>query len=369
MTVMKNWMKYTIGAFALVALTACGSEGGSKFSEVTFTTEVATRAVAPNVVSEFASGDRMNIYKTEKAQISLDVTTAHQAVYGGGDWKGSPAITLNGGETAYFFAAYPYQSGADNPLEIPVDVTDQVDVLYSGAGVSVSESSPSGLLTMHHAMSIIAFNIQSYIGGKLQSIEFDSEHFPLAGTMRITSGRITATEMGPYTYTCAKALTPTGWTTDHPGVFAIPYSVGSAGLPLHFTIDGKRFDIDLPKTTFAMAKKYIYTLIYTDAGLLLKDEKPVTIDLNAGSEAPAEEPYSHVKVVVNYDTMTAPAVTGTNVYGYIFWGDDSRQDYVSEQQHSYPGMGPYTMMMDLWNAETFSMTGLKGVSEIDLSKF
>ena len=32
-------------------------------------------------------------------------------------------------------------------------------------------------------------------------------------------------------------------------------------------------------------------------------------------------------------------------------------------------MGPYTIMMDLWNAETVTMTGIRGVSEIDLSKF
>lgn len=367
---MKNCMKYTMGALALLSLTACGgSEGGSKFSEVTFTTEIQTRATAANVLTDFASGDRMNIYKTEKAQISLDVTTAHQASFSGGVWKGSPAITLNGGETAYFFAAYPYQAAAENPLEIPVKVADQKDVLYSGAGVSVSESSPSGSFKMSHAMAVLAFNIQSYVGGKLQAIELDSEHFPLEGTMRITSGRITATTTGPYTHTCDATLTPQGWTTNHPSVFVIPYTVGSAGLPIHFTIDGKNYDIDLPKTSYAMAKKYVYTLILTDAGLTLKSETPTVIDLSAVMETPAEERYSHVKVVVGYDMVQVPVVTGQNTYGFVYWGDDSRSDYAADLTHSYSTMGPYTIMMDMWNAETVTMTGIRGVSEIDLSKF
>lgn len=369
-TIMKKYMKYTLGALALMTLTACGGGGGGeKFSEVTFTTEIQTRAVAPNVLSDFTSGDRMNIYKSEKAQISLDMTTTHQASYSAGVWKGSPAITLDGGETAYFFAAYPYQADADNPLEIPVKVADQVDVLYSGGGVSVSDTDPTGSLSMRHAMAIIAFNIQSYIGGKLEKIELDSEQFPLEGTMRITSGRITATTMGPYTHTCSAALNPKGWTTDHPSVLVIPYTTGSAGLPLHFTIDGKNFDIDLPKSTFSMANKYVYTLIYTEAGLALKSETPEVIDLNAGSEAPAEEAYSHLKVVVNGGTLNVPVLGGTGAYGFVSWGDESRDEYASDLLHSYPGSGPYTLMLDAWNAETVTMMGIKGVTEIDLSKF
>ena len=370
MTMMKKYMKYTLGALALIALTACGgSEGGSKFTEVTFTTEVLSRAVAPTVLSDFKAGDRMNIYKTDKAQISLDMTTTHQASYNGSNWTGVPAITMQGGETAYFFAAYPYQTAAENPLEIPVKTADQADVLYSGGGVAVSESNPSGRFSMRHAMAILAFNIQSYIGGKLQSIEFDSEQFPLEGTMRITSGRITTTVEGPYTHTCNASLTPQGWTTDHPSVLIIPYTVGSAGLPLHFTIDGKSFDIDLPKTTFSMAKKYIYTLIYTDAGLTLKSEKPETIDLNAEANAPTQEIYNHLKVIVKGGTLNVPVVTGASPYGFVFWGDESQEEYAAELVHTYPGTGSYTMMLDVWNAETVTMTGIKGVTEIDLSKF
>lgn len=367
---MKKYMQYAIGALALISMTACGGgDGGSKFSEVTFTTEIQTRAVAPNVLNDFASGDQMNIYKSEKAQISLDWTTAHQAMYGGGEWKGSPAITMTGGEEAYFFAAYPYVAGATNPNEIPVKTADQIDVLYSGGGVLVTESNPSGRFSMRHAMAIIAFNIQSYVGGKLQQIEFDSEQFPLEGTMRITSGRITATAWGPYTHKCDVALTPKGWTTDHPAVFAIPYAAGKNGLPLHFTIDGKRYDLDLPTASYTMANKYIYTLILTDAGLALKNEKPEVIDLNAAMEAPADELYSHVKVVVKNSTLNVPVVKGASPYGFISWGDDSRESYAADLVHTYPSTGPYTMMMDLWNAETITMTGVKGVQEIDLSKF
>lgn len=368
---MKKYMKYVLGALALVAFTACSnSEGGSKFSEVTFTTTIETRAVAPNVLSDFTSGDRMNIYQTEKAQISLDVTTAHQGTFSSGVWKGSPAITLEGGESAFFFAAYPYVNGADNPLEIPVKVADQVDVLYSGAGVEVSDSSPTGRFAMQHAMAILAFNIQSYIGGKLQSIEFDSEQFPLEGTMRITSGRITPTVYGAYTHTCSKDLNPNGWTTDHPGVFVIPYTPSSTGLPVHLIIDGKSYHIDIPKTTYSMAKKYVYTLVYTDAGLTLKSTTPVVIDLNAGMDAPIAEQYSHIKVVFKGETMHAPVVTGNSLYGFIVWGDESRTEYADNLIHSYPSSDvAYTMMMDLWNAETVTMTGIKGVQEIDLSKF
>ena len=135
-------------------------------------------------------------------------------------------------------------------------------------------------------------------------------------------------------------------------------------------IDGKSYHIDIPKTTYSMAKKYVYTLVYTDAGLTLKSTTPVVIDLNAGMDAPIEEQYSHMKVVFKGETMHAPVVTGNSLYGFIVWGDESRTEYADNLIHSYPSSDvAYTMMMDLWNAETATMTGIKGVQEIDLSKF
>ncbi|MBQ5718621.1 MAG: fimbrillin family protein [Alistipes sp.] len=368
---MKNIFKYTICALAALTLTACGGgEGGGKFTEVSFTTEVLSRAAAPNVLTELKSGDRMNIYKTDKSTINLDVMEVYQATYNGSDWKGTPAITLDGGETAYFFATYPYSAEAVNPLEIPVTVAAQKDVLYSGGAAKATESAPSCTLSMRHAMAVIAFNIKSYVGGKLQSIQFDSQQFPLEGTMRITSGRITATEMGPYTQKCDVSLTPKGWANEHPGALVIPYTAGSAGLPVHLTIDGKSYDIDLPSMTFAMAKKYIFTLILSEAGLYLTSDKPEIINLDAAIEVAPEEQYSHLKMVVNNDSFCAPKLTGTSPYGYIDWGDETVEEYSAEVgTHSYPGKGTFTVHVDAWNAETVTMTGVTGLTELNLSKF
>lgn len=368
---MKKIFTYTICALTALTLTACGGgDGGGKFTEVSFTTEVLSRAAAPNVLSELQSGEQMNIYKTPKATISADAIEVFQATYNGSDWKGTPAITLSGGEEAYFFAAYPYQADADNPLQIPVTTAAQKDVLYSGGGVKATESSPSCALSMRHAMAIIAFNIKSYVGGKLQSIEFDSQQFPLAGTMRITSGRITTTEMGPYTHNCDIALTPNGWNNSHPGVLVIPYTSGSTGLPIHLTIDGKVYDVDLPSISYAMAKKYVYELILSEAGLLLTSPTPTTIDLNAATEATEEGRYGHLKVVFNNDTFNSPKLTGTSVSGYIYWGDETVERYSpTASTHTYPGVGAYTLRMDVWNAETVTLTGVTGMTELDLSKF
>ncbi len=76
-----------------------------------------------------------------------------------------------------------------------------------------------------------------------------------------------------------------------------------------------------------------------------------------------------MKVVVNGGTLNVPEVTGTAPYGFVSWGDESREEYASGLVHAYPGSGSYTLMMDLWNCEKITMTGIKGVTEIDLSKF
>lgn len=364
-------LHYILMALPTLLLAACGGSddgGASVQTEVVFTTTIQTRAASSGVLANFASGDKMHIFAGESSSIDQTMTS-HEASYNGTTWRTTPTATIQPGQSRYYFAAYPYEATNTDPSAIAVSVEKQVDYLYSGNSSKVTEEDPNVLFNMHHAMAIIAFNIQSYKGGRLTAIKVGNEKFPTEGTMRLTTGKITPTAYGEYTKNCDYTLSASGWTTDHPALFIIPFTIGSTGLPVELTIDSQVYSITLPDMRFTLANKYIFYLLHTEQGLTLQADKTETINLMDDTESMTAEPYSFLRIVHNSDSFTVPTLQGTNLHGITYWGDGQQEQYAAGSSHKYDKTGSKTLTIDSWNASTVSVGTVTNIEEIDFSKF
>lgn len=363
---MKKYSIYLLAAAAALLSTACGSgsESVDAAPEVTFTTEI-TRVGA---LTELPDGAQMNVYLAKGSTISR-TDEMRLAVRTGGVFKGSPAITLKPEEEYRLFAIYPYEKEAVDPTVYPVTVASQTDYLYSGASAPVTYQKPSATVTMRHAMAMIALDIRSYVGGRLQAVSIDHSAFPTEGTLRVSSGRITATKFGAYTLTCNIPLSQAGGTGNDASFFVIPFTAG-ADMQLTLTVDGKNYACTLPAMAFDRSQKYLLHLNLTEGGLALMADRTEVISLDEPGDGQPSESYSLLRVTHTGETFSAPTAEGTGLYGFIHWGDETGCAYdAATPPHVYGSVQTRVVTLDLWNAESVQLESLSGVSEIDFSKF
>lgn len=372
---MKDLMKYMLVAAAFAVASCSRSQTddptppkkvvpGEKV-EVTFTTSVRTRVQREEVVTTLGTGDVLSLYT---APVTATAAYSHaRADCSDGVWRCTPSLLLAPEEEVSLLAAYPRQSGADDPEAFPVRVAAQTDYLYSGAPVRVSYDKPAAALTLRHALCIVAFNIRSQISGELRQIVVDSDRFPLEGTLSVSSGQISVVRSGSYTYTCQKPLSEQGWTTGHPGFFAIPHAAESYRVTLG--VGDERFDVSLPATEFTAGKKYIFQVVLTERGAVLLPEQTEIVTLDADTDPLPDATFGVVGITHTKRRFGAPTFDGASPYGYVYWGDQSSDPYAAEITHDYAGDGPYTIACETWGAEQVRFADLEGIERIDLSEF
>lgn len=370
---MKDLAKYALFC-ALAACAGCGKSGIEEPPvpppppepvEVTFTTEVRTRVQREGVVTGFETGDEMTLFRTNSGkEAASTVKIASEE----GIWRGTPAVMLEAQQSALFQALYPFLATAIDPAACPVTAEAQVDYLYSGPAVEVAAAKPRALLTMRHAQAIVAFNLHSYIGGELRAIELDDERFPLAGTMNLSDGTITPTQVGPFAFDCPRRLTAEGWQADHPSCFVFPQTLADGQCAAVFRIGEDRYRVPLPAMTLVAGNKYILDFSLTAQGAALNPDRTQVVTLDAGGGA-AGDPYGCLRVTHRNDSYTVPMFTGSAVYGMIYWDEATSEPYAVGAIHGYGSEGPHTVVFDLWQADAVQFPDLSGIERIDLSEF
>ena len=65
----------------------------------------------------------------------------------------------------------------------------------------------------------------------------------------------------------------------------------------------------------------------------------------------------------------APSIECDGVVGKIAWGDGAEDKYSSWLIHTYESAGPHTVTIKLSGGNSFELSSLAGVSEIDIAKF
>lgn len=370
-----NYIRMTALLLAAPLVTACGGsddDGGGtspagKSAQLSISTTILTKAVT----TAFASGDRMNLYlKTESSLSSADRATSLSATCGGdGKWSVAPATEL-GEEKSYLFAFAPYSATASDPSAVPVSIAAQTDYLYSGTTVTVSASSPQGVLTMKHALSILAFNLslEGYEGtGELTSVELSG--IPTQGTLNVSTGTVTATEKGNYTLNVQKTIA-NGWDEGVPQFFCLPFQPDAKETNVTFQIDGRNFVVSLPQTGMETGMKYVFHLVLTKNGLTLLEDLTEKISLNREGTATQPGDYATLRITYRSNHAKAPQLTGTGrVNGTIYWGDNQTTPYDAAATHTYASEGEHQVTVESWGAAQVSIGELQEVEEIDLGGF
>ena len=384
---MKRFIYYLFPLLALT-FTACGGSENDdleepskpstpsepakpKLTELSFTTTVQTRAL-PEVLTELKSGAQMSIFVTFSNNTAI--TTMSKAICGSdGIFKASPSIELTAGVIASFNAVYPYNSNNTSASAIPVSVANQTDYLYSNGTATASKSNPTASITMHHAMSVFAFNIdkKGYTGaGKLQEVKLSGDGMFTEGKLDINTGSIAGTTKGEYAKSFNETLQAGGFTTNIPAMFVIPSTSNGSNYQITIKVDGKEYTATLPKQSVSGGTKYLFRMALTERELVVFPEMTDVVSLNANTDDMPERELSTLQVTHTNKKMATPVVGGSDgMFGKIYWGDGQSEDYKSKASHTYAEQGTHTIAIESWGAQDVTIESLSGVTEIDLSKF
>lgn len=374
---MKALQRYILFIFVIAVAVGCSDDkdetgGIGQKTEVSFTTEVQTRALT-SVITSLKDNAAMSVFVTENGSLGAgQQANISKAVCRNGIWKGSPAIEVEAGAKVYLYATYPYQATADKPDAVPVEIETQTDYLYSGTGVAVSYEKPNVQLTMKHALSILAFNIknENYAGaGKLQQITISGKPVYTSGKLNVSTGIVKGVSGGKYSRTCDAEIRSEGWEENLPDFFCIPFSSSGSDVTLSFKIDGDDYTCHLPKGGIVGGMKYIFYLAMTEQGLTIFPDQTKQISLNVDEDSMSLPGYSLLKITHDNAFFTLPSLKGNGLVGTILWGDGQNEEYGVTTEHTYDGVQTRTVTVETWGTEEVSLPDLAGISEIDLSEF
>lgn len=329
-----------------------------------------------SLVTDFANNDAMNIFVKSWGAIDADDVTGYtgvKAVNQGGNWTLTPEVRIAQGTNYFLYAVYPYNAANTNPRAVPVNVNEQVDVLYSGNYVPVSYTTHTVTLNMKHALTMMAFNVkkEGYSGdGLVTSVALSNEtHIATKGTLNISTGAFTATEYGVVKGTVNAVAGANGISGVLPGLWVAPFSTLNTGTTIKavFTIDGKDYTCELPEVSANRGWQYVFHLILTSNGLAVDASATEEYQLDMADDQFGQlDGYGVLKVGMSGGTFNFPTFTGDNVFGNVRAGATS-VNYTPGG--SVELTGAETVVVETWNSTGFSLPSLENVERIDLSAY
>lgn len=371
---MKNLYLFVSSLVLLFA--ACSSDPitdnpDSDKVEVTITTEIQTKST---VTTTFKDGDAINLYAKSYGRIDApDMVENIKATYSGNIWDISPAIKLSKEEKSFIYAVSPYIEGLKDLSVVPVNISKQQDILYSGNFVPVTYTTHVAKLTMKHALALITFNIsnQGYTGkGILQSIHISGDEVYSSGTLNIQTGKVTGVGKEDFSIAVNKTISANGWTADLPRFWWIPFNTKTKIAILNAQIDDRTYQVKFPEVEMKGGFQYIFRLVLTNYGLEFIPDQTETISLNQDTDAIEQlEGYGVLLLTHSGQKLLLPTLTGDNVFGSVAWGDGSSESYVTGLSHDYTSGNPKQIVIESWNSTGFELKNLEGIDEIDISEY
>lgn len=369
-------------ALSTLTLASCGEKddptpdpASGDGVEVGIKTSVTLNTNA-SLIEELKDGNEMNVWidVTNEIGASVGAETLH-AVNRGGVWQLDKSVRIVKGQTADVYAFYPYVDGATNRKAMPVDVTSQVDVLYSGAAAYASYTSNVVLLNMKHALSMLAVNVkkEGYQGeGVISHISVTgSDVIATKGTLDVTSGKLTVTETGTVGADVNAAAGASGISGSLPAIWVAPFnSKDKTPVKITMTIDGKDYTVDLPEITMSIGWQYIFHAVLTSNGLVFVPDATEEYSLNKADDVFGELT-GHGIITMTYggQEFIFPLFTGDNIYGSVMAADGSSATYSIGGSLKLGSSAQQQLTIETWNSTGFSLHNLDGIEEIDLSKY
>lgn len=377
---MKKIYGKLLVSLALVAFVSCGEKDtpaepeGEKVAMGVATAEIQTKSA----VLEYGSGSTMSIFaKTyndadSKLPAAPLIAEDVKATFDGGKWTlETPVILSDALPVAYVMAVSPYDASYVDTRNIPVILSKQVDLMYSGAPVAASKTSPNVRLKMNHALSLLSFNIVpvNYSGaGNLTSLAINGENIYKSGSMDASNGKISLVDKGEVKNTFNRTVENGGWKSDIPGLWTLPFNTKAGAVTLTAVIDGKTLETVIPEVEVKQAWQYIFRLALTDSGLEIDPSKTETLSLNVSTDEVQQfDGYGKIVIIADGSTITAPTVTGDAVFGTI--ASPSGQSSYTDNKNVDNLKAGDKVTVEAWNTNGFRLQSLQGVGTIDISSY
>lgn len=343
---MKNILSLLL-AFAVICFPSCSDKDEPTEKDVflELVTEIQTRSTV--VKMEFVDDDQMLV---DAGGINITGT------YSSGKWLLNPQVSLTSGETLGVTAIYPCM-GTDITA-IPVDIKKQIDCLYGTA--TATSSLPAARLNMEHALSSLAFNIQG--SGTVEKVSF---LLPSEGVLNAKTGNFKSGEKKLQVLLINRNMNAEGWTEEVPDVFVIPFS---ALTELTVTVDGRDYPVKV-KQEIAQGRKYIFHLIYTGSSIYPVGVEQVPMDQYTDRE---QSDIRKNDLSITYSSehtfqVNAPVIDA--IAGTICWGDGTGESYAPAGVHDY-APGNHVMILETVGcADSFTISNIEYMEEINLSDF
>lgn len=372
---------WSLTALMTTALAACsekdnpGGEDSGNGVEVGIKTEV-TLNTKTALIQKLDDGHEMNVWINVASDMGAVLSTDQlHATNTGGTWKLDKTVRIDKGQTAEIYAFYPYTPSATDVKAVPLDVTTQDDVLYSGAATYASYTANVATLNMKHAFSMVAVNVakEGYAGSGVISRVKLAEPALIAtkGTIDVTSGKITATEYGELAVDVNATIGETGINGLLPGMWVIPFSSKDQDpVKITLTIDGKDYTVDLPEVTMGSGWQYVFHAVLTPHGLVFVPDATEEYSLNKADDTMTGLT-GHGVITFMYagQTFLFPTFTGDNVYGNVKAADGSQANFSIGGSMNLSSGASQQVVVETWNSTGFSIVNIDGIDAIDLSAY
>lgn len=379
---MKNIYSKLLVSLALVAFVSCGEKDSPVSPDVKPGEEnggvalnVATAEIqTKSAVLEYGSGSTMNIFaKTYNDAKAPDIVEGVKASFDGAKWTMEPPVYLSDAQTvAFVYAVSPFDASYVDAKNIPVVLSKQVDLMYSGPSVAASKTSPNVRLKMNHALSLLSFNIVpvNYSGaGNLTSLAINGENVYNYGTMDASNGKMQLVEKGEVKNSFNRTVENGGWKSDIPGLWTLPFNTKAGAVTLTAVIDGKTYEAVIPEVEVKQAWQYIFRLVFTGSGLEFDPTKTETISLNVNSDETQQfDGYGKIVLRASASALLAPTLEGDAVFGTIST-PMTHYSYSDNKRVEELVAGNDLVVVETWNSTGFKLSSFDGIDSIDISEY
>lgn len=381
MKISKSYI-WSLAALMSLALPSCSDKddpdnggGSGNGVEIGIKTNV-TLNTNTALIEKLDKGHEMNVWIDVTAETGA-VLHLHQlkATCNGDLWTLSETVHLSQGQTADVYAVFPYAEGNTDRKAVPVDITTQEDILYSGSASYASYTSNVVTLNMKHALSMIAVNIkkEGYPGNGVVSRIKLSEPTLITtkGTLNVTDGKITATEHGDLSADVNATIGESGINGLLPGMWVAPFSSKDhAAVKATITIDGKEYTVDLPEVSMRIGWQYVFHAVLTANGLVFVPDATEEYALNkADDEVGNLTGHGVITFTYTGQEFTFPSFTGDNIFGNIKADDGSQANYSIGGRLKLSSGSSQKVVVETWNSTGFSVDNIDGIDAIDLSQY
>ena len=176
---------------------------------------------------------------------------------------------------ANVYAYYPYDLNYTKITEIPIDVTENKDVMWATPKTGIYNVSSTVTMQMNHVLAVISLSLSKgdYSGsGIIESILIQGACMAKTGKLNAKTVAVSITDAGAEialgSLGSAATLSATAKTVQQ---LVLP-TANNGRIKITVKMDGKKYEVTSPPTAIAQSNSYKYELYFTDGKLIMSSQ-------------------------------------------------------------------------------------------------